>query len=250
MRRFYVPPSAVHGNIIRIEGDAVHHIRDVLRLVVGDPAVVFDGSGRQYVGRIAEVARREVMITVERMELMVKRQAIAVTLVQAIPRHGKMETIVEKATELGVDQIIPVQTARTVPVLYGRPERAESRLARWERVAIEASQQSGRGTIPRIAPIACFPDALSDCRDTSLALMATVSEDTQPLWEVLSEVSDVSSVALLIGPEGDFSAEEIGLAQAAGCRVVSLGSTVLRSDTAAVAALAMINYALKRSGEF
>lgn len=242
--RFYVSPAAVHGDTIVVEGDVVHHILHVLRLRPSDAIAIFDGTGREYVGRIAGVTRRIVTIAVERVEEPSAPFGATVTLVQAIPRHGRLETIIEKATELGVARIIPIETARTVPTVRDRRERATARQQRWQRIAIEAAQQSGRLTVPPVEPVQSLADALGECRDAQLSLIATLHRAAQPLREILESVPLVSSVAVLVGPEGDFTAEEVEAAITAGCRAVSLGHRVLRSDTAAIVLLAMTNYAL------
>ncbi len=211
-----------------------------------DKIALFDGSGRQYVGRIIKTTSRVITVSVEHIDHPVDYQRTSVTLVQAMPRHGKIESIIEKATELGVDRVIPMQTARTVPLLLGRAERMAARQARWQRIAIEAAQQSSRRTIPVIDSVMTLNDVLPVCRAATLALLAVVRSDTQPLWKVLEAASRVTSVVVLIGPEGDFTDEEVYEARESGCRAISMGSTVLRCETAAVALLAMVNYATIR----
>ncbi len=246
MHRFYVSPESVSGDCIEILGGSVHHIHHVLRLQPMDEVALFDGSGRQYVGRIVKMTSHVITVSVQHIDQPLDSRRASVTLVQAMPRHSKIESIIEKATELGVDRVIPIQTARTVPLLLGRAERMAARQARWQRIAIEAAQQSSRRTIPAIDSVKTLADVLPVCRVAALSLLAAVRPDTQPLWKVLEETGNVRSVVVLVGPEGDFTDEEVCDAQESGCRVISIGSTVLRCETAAVALLAMVNYATMR----
>ena len=162
-----------------------------------------------------------------------------------------MDYIVEKATELGVDTIIPTQSARSIVKLD--KERQPSRIRRWQRLALEASKQCGRTTVPRVKGLTAWLSLLSALANFDLKLLFCLDEDTQQLKAVLRAPLEkrfltgqaqkkARKIALFIGPEGDFTPDEIGRAKDKGCISVSLSKNVLKSDTAAVAALAMINY--------
>lgn len=241
MSRFYVPPDSVSNGKIIIRGDELHHAKDVMRLGAGDEIVVFDGTGKEYYG-IIEKADRERMIasiekTVER-----KTGSCGFTLVQAIPKSDKMDLIIEKATELGVEKIIPVLTARTV----ARPDTKGGSLkaGRWRKIALVAAKQCGRSTIPEVSDITRFEDSLKKIKGRELIVMPCLYDDTRRLKEVLSGKRPASA-AVFIGPEGDFTKEEVEAAKAVGAIPVSLGAEVLRSETAAISVLSVINYELR-----
>jgi 16S rRNA (uracil1498-N3)-methyltransferase len=243
MSTFFVPPECITGKIALITGQDTHHILDVMRLKKGDNITFFDGSGRFYQGKILDTAKKRVKVQIERVRQENPLSDLEVTLVQSLPKKSRMDYIIEKCTELGVHSIVPCQTARTV-VKLGR-ERQSLRKLRWQRLALEAAKQSGRTTIPQVKNLMLWPDVLSDLRDFDLKLIFCLGEKTQKIKDVLRARDDVRRLALFIGPEGDFTPDEVLQAGEAGCIAVSLGRTVLKSDTAAVSVLAMVNYELR-----
>ncbi len=241
MSRFYVPPGCVAGGKIIIRGDELHHARDVMRLAAGDGISVFDGTGREYSGIILKVDKEQMAVeikkTVER-----KDEGCRLTLVQALPKSDKMDLIVEKATELGVTTIIPITTERTVV----RPDakKESSKADRWRKIALVAAKQCGRTTIPEVMPVTGFEDSLRTLNDAEVKIIPCLYENTKAMKEVLGGLK-VKSAAVLIGPEGDFTEKEIAAAKNAGAVPVSLGREVLRSETAAICALSVLNYELR-----
>lgn len=239
MSRFFVPPESIHGNTIVVTGKEAHHIIDVMRLAVSDAVSIFDGTGTEYAGVIEEVRPRAVTI---RVAGICKDHAVRtrrITLIQAIPKKDKMEYIVEKATELGADIIIPVMAARTIPQ-WNAPKQ-DAHLRRWQTIAKEAAKQCGRSDVPKIEGPIGLSAAFSIVRKSGIKLMAALTEDARPLKSVLKEFRQ-GDVALAIGPEGDFTSEEVALARGAGFSVVDLGPRVLKSDTAGLALLSMVDY--------
>lgn len=241
MTRFYVPRDSILKGIIHIRGHEAHHAKDVMRLKVGDEIVVFDGSGYEYVGVIDGMDRKDIIAKINKT---IKKQVdtFKLALAQAIPKLNKMDLIVEKSTELGVGRIIPIITARTVVEIDA--VREEEKIGRWKRLAVEASKQCGRITIPEIDEIGSFEDSLSHIKDYELAIIPCLHRSTEKLKGVLkSKVA--KSVILFIGPEGDFTEDEIKAARSMGAKPVSLGKEVLRSETAAITALSVLNYELR-----
>lgn len=213
-----------------------------MRLKKEDKILAFDGTGRVYQGRILDTTDKKVCIQIERMLEEQQASNLEITLAQALPKGNKMDYIVEKATELGVDTIIPVVTSRTIVKLD--QARFTRRRMRWARLVLAAAKQCGRRTIPQLKTLTPWPKLLSCLDDFDLKLLFSLSEKAENLKDVLRLQKKVKKIALFIGPEGDFTAEEIRMARDAGSLVVSLGKNVLKSDTACISALAMINYEL------
>ena len=263
MSRFYVSKESVKGNQILISGKEAHHILDVMRLKISDRIVVFDGTGKEYVGKVKEAGRKSLSLEIIEKRDVVNQDRHSVTLIQAIPKKDKMDYIVEKATELGVGCVIPVTTTRTIP--DWNESKKTGIVQRWQKIAQEAAKQCGRADLPEIGAIAPFEELIRHCEepkatkqskkeiasplkglamtvwDYDLKLIAALSDKAVKLKEALKGCP-AGNIIAAVGPEGDFTAEEIAAAEGKGFKTVNLGSRVLKSDTAALAILAMINY--------
>ena len=239
MSRFYVNPHKIRGNIITIDGEEAHHMLDVMRLKKLDKVVAFDGTGNEYVGFIKDVKRKALTVEIIQARSLSSRDRSAVTLIQAIPKKDKMDYIVEKATELGAGSIIPVFTKRSVPD-WDASKRSRH-TARWRKIAREAAKQCGRSDVPDIKDIKEFSDIIKEISDYDMALMAALSDGSTSLKECLAGFGG-GKVAIAIGPEGDFTPKEVEDAKASGFKLVNLGKRVLKSDTAGLAVLAVLNY--------
>lgn len=238
MHRFYIG-RAISESIVRIsDSDQLHHLRDVLRLQVNDEVVVFDGEDNECVCSISDIGKEEVVLAVrERRKATTKMVKVAIAC--ALPKKAGMDDIIDKLTQLGVDSIIPMETERVV-VKLDEGKKAD-RLERWRRLACSAAQQSQRGRLPAVEPVASFANVLARGREYDLKLIAAVFGEKKSIREVLTG-QQPASVLALIGPEGDFSPQEVELATAAGFIPVSLGDTVLRVDTAAIAIASYLNF--------
>lgn len=241
MSRFYVTKESVKGNIISISGREAHHILDVMRLKVPDKVVTFDGTGKEYIGFIKEIRAKSAIIEIVETKTPCGRESSRITLVQAIPKREKMDYIVEKSTELGVSKIIPLITGRTIPN-WDEPKRTAS-AERWRKIAMEASKQCGRADIPEIDNIKNLPDIIAETACYDLALIAALDDKAIKLKDALKGFAG-GKVIIAIGPEGDFTPDEIEEAKKGGFKLVSLGSRVLKSDTAGLFVLAILNYEL------
>ena len=245
MSRFFVPRGSIKGNKIHIAGEEAHHIIDVMRLKISDEVTVFDGTGKEYVGLVKTIDHKSLEVDVREIRNIQSGASLYVTLIQAIPKKDKMDYISEKATELGVSNIIPVTTARTIPC-WNETKKSDV-VKRWQRISLEAAKQCGRTDIPKISPIVSFSDYISQYNtlqpDTgpNLKLIAALSDNALKFKDALKG-EGIKKVAIAIGPEGDFTPEEIDDAVRAGFKVVNLGPRVLKSDTAGLAALSIINY--------
>lgn len=244
MSRFFVPKEAVRGKIILITGKEAHHILDVMRLKPLDKIVAFDGSGREYAGFIKDAKPGALSVEIVETRTPSGPQRSKITLIQALPKKEKMDYIVEKSTELGVHSIIPVITERTIPKWDASKKTAQAQ--RWSNIAKEASKQCGRVDVPAIDRVMTFPESIKSSADYDLRLMAALTGETIRLKEALSGFG-VGKIAVAIGPEGDFTPREVSVAKEAGFKLISLGSRVLKSDTAGLASLAILNYELSNS---
>ncbi|MCX7176569.1 MAG: 16S rRNA (uracil(1498)-N(3))-methyltransferase [Proteobacteria bacterium] len=232
--RFYCPIPLQSGRTITLPPEAAHHALRVLRLRSGDELVLFDGLGGEYPGRVVDAART-MRVALEDWRDTEREAPLALTLVQALPAGDKMDWVVQKAVELGAATIQPVQAKRSVVRLAG--ERADKRVGHWQQVAISACEQSGRNRLPIIGAVVDLPHYLGMPRgenDTRLLLSpqsgARLSALPRP----------AGGVTLLIGPEGGLDEDEEHAAHSVGFQSVSLGSRVLRTETAGLAAMAAI----------
>jgi 16S rRNA (uracil1498-N3)-methyltransferase len=233
--RAYTDAPLAPGHKVRLDPVASAHLTRVLRLGADAPVVVFNGDGRDYHGRIARAKKDEVEVALEHVQDAVEESPLHVTLGQCIARGEKMDWIVQKATELGVAAIVPIESERTEVRLD--PERAARRRLHWRGVAIAACEQCGRARLPDVAePIELAPWLVSPRAPDELALV--FDPDGQ---ERLRAMPQATRVRVLIGPEGGLSERELKLAADAGFRTVRLGARVLRTDTAGAAALAALS---------
>ena len=232
MPRFYVPQTFVAGEVLRLPENVCRHIQ-VLRLQAGAPLVLFDGQGQAAVAELLEIGRKQAMARVDKLLAESRESPLAVTLIQAVSASEKMDFAVQKGTELGVNRIVPAVSTRSNVRLSG--ERAEKKVRRWQEIAVSACEQCGRNEVPPVAPIADLPQVLAALPTDSGALLLLLS----PHGGVpLRSLPSAQNAVLLIGPEGGLTAEEEDLARSHGFQAVQLGARVLRTETAALAALA------------
>lgn len=241
MSHFFAPPQNVQRDKIFIEGGEAHHLLQVMRLKLGDEVTIFDGQGNEYQGVIIEQGKRGAIVKILDKKQMESEKGPNITLAQAIPARGKMDYLVEKTTELGIDRIIPLETERSVVKM----SKAKTEVARqrWERIAISASKQCGRLRLPVISQITQFPQVLEKVSEFDLILFPCLSAEARPLKKILRDKNKPKNILVFIGPEGDFSPEEISQAKLSGCHLARLGSNILKSDTAALMVLSVLKYA-------
>ena len=245
MSRFFVAPEQIGAGRITIEdkGD-LHHMVKVLRLAEGDEVDISDGQVWEYRARIDWIDTSRAELTILDKQKFSSEPETEVTIYQGIPKQGKMETIVQKCVELGVHRIVPVFMDRTVVVDKGNFDR---KIERWQKVSAEAVKQCRRGIVPEVSGAMRMPQVLRELEDGDydLILIPYENEEKETIKDVLREAKRPQRVAFLIGPEGGFSEDEVAQVLAAGGRSVSLGRTTLRTETAGMAALAMIMYELE-----
>jgi 16S rRNA (uracil1498-N3)-methyltransferase len=241
MGRFFVEKRDVLDGIAHIAGKEARHMIEVMRLVRGASVVMFDGEGSEYRGIVKDIDRKKKELTVEIKEarVILSELPARITLAQAIPKKNKMDLIVEKATELGVDRIVPMITERT-EVRPGE-KLFDKMTERWRRIALEASKQCARPVIPAIDRITDFKDVLGRGANYDICLLACLSERSVPIRRVISG-SLRRNVLIMVGPEGDFSPRESDAAEMKNFALVSLGSRVMKSDTAGLFVVTAIGY--------
>ncbi|MDO8801766.1 16S rRNA (uracil(1498)-N(3))-methyltransferase [Phenylobacterium sp.] len=241
MHRFYCPQADLASKVIVItDPHEIHHIKDVLRLKKGSEVCVFNGKGGEALAMIEEVRDTAVRLQVRSVLEKGKEGRPRIILACAVPKKAKFEFILEKATELGVDVLIPLKTKRTEVIFSGDKQR--SKQERFQKVVQNAAKQCGRADIPRISLMTPLAEALKGLDPQGLAVIPSLNGHNSPIREVLDKHQKPVSVTFLIGPEGDFTPDEVALAQEHGCIPVSLGPTVLKVDTAALAVLALANF--------
>ena len=241
MSRFYAPKENVKGDQITIDGSEAHHILGVMRMKGGDKVVVFDGTGNEYSGFIkqADTRRKRLIVEIIRTDKPFSEKGPELILAQAIPKKGKMDFVIEKATELGVSRIIPIVSERTVV----RPDvdSSEKKVERWRKLALVAAKQSGRTDVPVIDEITDYYKMVYTLDKYDLVLMACLMDKRVAIKDAVKDVK-TGKVLIFIGPEGDCTPEELLLARRDNCRFVSLGRRVLKSDTAGIFVLAALGY--------
>lgn len=240
MSRFYAPKENVKGKLIYIDSQEARHILNVMRLKESDKVVVFDGTGKEYTGFIKEAKTKSVIVEIISTKTPKTEEKFPeITLAQSIPKRGRMDYIVEKATELGVHDIIPIVSERTI--VRFEKDNANDRIARWGKIAREAAKQCGRLDVPEIKEVQKFYNAIDDISNFDLTIMACLWEGTETLKDAIADF-ETGKIIVFIGPEGDFTPAEIEMARDTNCKLVSLGKKVLRSDTAGLFVLSVLNY--------
>ena len=239
MPRFYVPNPSVQDELLKIEGEEVKHIRNVLRLKAGDKIVVFNGLGKEYEGTILEEKPSSVLVKVQNIFFPQKDSPLEVTLAQSLLKGERMDFLIQKATELGVKEIIPFFSSRSVPLL--ETSRRLQRHRRWERIAVEASKQCGRGVVPKIESLKDYSEMLQIASPDGLRLILW-ERDGIKLKEVLETSEGRVKIFFVVGPEGGFSQEEVDEAEKSGFIPVILGRRVLRAETASLCLLSILQY--------
>ena len=243
MHRFYVPPTDISSDIVRIRDPERHHLLNVLRLKPGDDVQVFDGEGNSYNARLTDTTSLPAIASIQDHQL---HPPITphITLFQAIPKSDKMDLIVQKATEIGVDAIVPMTCQRSIPKRGG--DAQQRRQVRWERIAIEASKQCGRPRFPKLLPPRTIGKCLEQAKNCDLSLLLWENEVEREIKGVLRNHRHVELISLFIGPEGGFSDSEVKDAINNGCVPTTFGGNTLRTETAAIVAVAIAVYELRR----
>ena len=244
MYHFYVEPEAVSVDTARITGGDVNHIKNVLRMHPGEEIMILDGNGMEYRCEI-ETISDEVLARVLEAKKTEAELSVRLLLFQGLPKKDKMELIIQKAVELGVSEIIPVLTKRTVVKLEDK-KKEQKKLERWQAIAEAAAKQSGRGIIPKVCEAVKFTEAVKQAETLDEALIPyELAEGMDEARERIRGLHDKKTIGIFIGPEGGFEEEEIALAANAGIHPITLGKRILRTETAGLCILSVIMFELE-----
>ncbi|MBX7156863.1 MAG: 16S rRNA (uracil(1498)-N(3))-methyltransferase [Verrucomicrobiae bacterium] len=243
--RFYQPTLQE----LLLTGEEAHHCLHVLRHQVGDRIVLFDGRGNETMNEILSVEKNR--LTLKQLNLHhTPRPNYRLTLVQAIPKAKQMDNLLQKATELGVTDIIPLISERTIVQL--EEQRAENKREKWQQLIIEAAKQCGQNWLPTLHPLLTVRDYFETRFDSDLSLIGSLQPGAMTFKTIFSRhhqdhQKKPNHISILIGPEGDFTPAEINLALSQGCQPVTLGPIVLKSETAAIFSLSILSYELQNN---
>lgn len=250
MHRFFLPPENCRSQILRLEEREAHHALRVLRLQRGDLLTVLDGAGRALLCAVADAAKNSLTVAVREVTN-TPAPPCPLTLFVAVPKGKIIEDIIQKAVELGVQHIVPLLTERVITQLD--PAAAESRRDKWQQVAIEAIKQCGAAWLPQIAAPVSLSHYLRHPESFDLSLVGSLQPERHHPRQYLEAFQQgqrlpPQTVGIWIGPEGDFTLEELHAIEAAGAKPITLGRLVLRVETAALYCLSFLNYELNSRG--
>ncbi|MDD5712390.1 MAG: 16S rRNA (uracil(1498)-N(3))-methyltransferase [Smithellaceae bacterium] len=239
--RIYVPAGIDETKPFQLEGEYFRYVKSILRMGVGDSLRLFDGRGNEFEARIARIGKDEANV-----EIVVKRPAeendIRITLAQGLAKAGKVDQIVRRTTELGIDRFIPFDSKRAVPRLS--QERAQLKTDRWKKIALEAARQCGRPTIPFVEDILSFKEMLTRPDSHSGKIIFWEEEARLSFKDIMRDLNNdgIRDFFLVVGPEGGFGPEEVEQAMSAGFASASLGRLILKVETAAPSIISILQY--------
>ena len=240
MHRFFVDPQNFTGDRVVFPAEMAHQIRNVLRLRVDSAVVVLDNSGAEYEVLLRQVDKQQVVGEAVAKRPSPNEPTVHLTLYQSLMKRDKFEWVLQKGTEIGVSQFVPVVTRRS---LVQDVDIQANKQARWHKILTEAAEQSRRGRVPTLQPPQTLAQVLAE-HPTQPGLIAWEEEGSLSVRGALREGERPSHISLFIGPEGGFVAEEVEAAQAAGIRAITLGKRILRAETAALVAAALVLHEL------
>ena len=247
MDRFFVDKKNINleNNTCIIEGEDVKHISKVLRCRIGEELEVCDNNNNEYICEITNIDKNQVELNIlEKVDIQ-RESDLKIKVYQGLPKGPKMEMILQKLTEVGVDEIILVQTKRTVVKVDDKKE--DKKLERWERIIYEAAKQSKRGKIPSLRGVLTFKEALADMKENDFNIAPYENEKTKSIKQAIKGVN-INNIGIFVGPEGGFEETEIEAIEDVGGQSVSLGPRILRTETASLVASSIVLYELSDLG--
>ena len=239
--RIFLPRPLDIGAVCPLRKEDQTYIKSVLRMKKNDHLVVFDGQGHEYQALIAGMQGDRTIVEILK-KYPLQDKPFRITLLQALPKSGKMDFIIQKATELGVDQVVPFQSARSVSRLTD--DKKKQKESRWQKIAVEAARQCGRADVPTVGRCVDFEEMIAEGERKGVKIIFWEEETQTGLRDVLRAAHSESGedFSIVVGPEGGFLKEEVGRARQAGFESVSIGRRILRVETAVLAILAIIQY--------
>ena len=241
MPKYFTSPESINGDTITLDEETSLHLSRVLRCKTGDMITVGDGSNIDYECEITEVTKNAVTARIIDKHLNLNEPDVKITLYQGLPKSDKMELIIQKCVEIGVDRIVPVSMARSVVKL---DKKGDKKTERWNKISLSAAKQCGRGRIPEVANVMTFRQAVEDSRSCDGRLMPYENEQKNGLKSFCDNFKG-KSIAVFIGPEGGFDPSETELAKADGITPVTLGRRILRTETAGLVTAVILLHRLE-----
>lgn len=244
MHHFFVTPEQVKEETIIIDGSDVNHIKNVLRMKIGEELEISDGNNKKFLCEIASMTAEEVCAKIKQELIADTELPSKIYLFQGLPKSDKMELIVQKAVELGVYEIIPVATKRAVVKLDDK--KASKKIERWQAIAESGAKQSGRNVIPEVKKVMAFKDAVQYAKSLDVLLVPyELAEGMSETKALISAIRPGQSVGFFIGPEGGFETSEVEYAVENGAKAITLGKRILRTETAGLTTLSILMYHLE-----
>lgn len=244
MHHFFVTPEQVKDNYIQIEGSDVNHIKNVLRMKVGEELQISDGNNKKYLCEIASISSDEVCVSIKEELISDTELPSKIYLFQGLPKGDKMELIIQKAVELGVSEIIPVATKRSVVKLDDK--KASKKVERWNAISEGGAKQSGRNVVPKVKQPMSYKEALEYAKQLDVVLIPyELAEGMEETRRIIEAILPGETIGIFIGPEGGFETEEVECATKQGARAITLGKRILRTETAGLTTLSILMYHLE-----
>lgn len=244
MYKFFVEPDAIMDHRIMVSGDDVNHIKNVLRMQLHEQVYASVGDDREYLCEVAELGEEHIFLHILDMYKSARELRSKITLFQCLPKGDKMETIIQKAVELGAYQIVPVKSSRVIVKLDEK--KTKKKVERWNAIAEAAAKQSKRNVIPEVLVPISFKEAVAMAAVMDGAIIPY--ENAQGIAgarAVVEGLKECKSIGVMIGPEGGFSEEEVAMATDSGVKPVTLGNRILRTETAGLCTLSILMFAIE-----
>ncbi|MEG1459168.1 MAG: 16S rRNA (uracil(1498)-N(3))-methyltransferase [Acetivibrio sp.] len=249
MHCFYIEKGQIEEETIRITGDDVNHIKNVLRMSLGENLILCDKEGLFYKVSISVMDESEILADVLEIKKADTELPTKIYLFQGLPKKDKMELIIQKSVELGVTEVIPVATKFCVAKIEDK-KKEKKKLERWQSISEAAAKQSGRGIIPKIQGVMDFKEAINLAKKMENGIIPYEgSQGMKTSGEAIKKMAEGKTAAVFIGPEGGFSEEEIAYALEAGIVPITLGKRILRTETAGITALSLLMFEMERRYE-
>lgn len=241
MHHFFVNPSQINQDEVWIEGSDVNHMKNVLRMHIGEEVLISDGQGNDYICEISDMSEEQIKTRIIKENGEGTELPVRIYLFQGLPKSDKMEFIIQKAVELGAFQIVPMATKRCVVKLDRKKEEAKRK--RWQSIAESAAKQSRRSIIPQIHPVVDFKQAVKMTEDFSCKWIPYENfKDMESARKMMNSIKPGDAIAIFIGPEGGFETDEVDYAVEHGISPISLGKRILRTETAGMMLLSVLMF--------
>lgn len=239
MPKFFTDKKLIEENSLYINGEEALHISEVLRMKKGEELIVGDGEANDFLCRIASIKKSEISCDIIKKYKNENEPRLKITLFQALPKGDKFETVIQKCTEIGVTRIIPIDTKNSMVRLKAKEDK---KLLRWNKIALSAAKQCGRGIIPEVGPLMSFKDAAAYASENLGSAIIPYEYERNLSIKAFAKELKGDTLGIFIGSEGGFDISEINTAASAGIAAVTLGKRILRTETAGLVASVIMLY--------